>query len=237
MLFKDTNAQIMKKYNLLILVLIFLSCSKSNENILLGKDNIIGKWTVSNQSKYKSVEFNTSRNYIILIEEDQIEEIKFGEYEIINDEIRLDNFGVIDGVNFNNNQISFLIKNPDGESIQISALKKLDLVQFTSLNIDLCKTWNLVLKNDMPVIGTENELYTFISESGTYFFYKSMINESFLSNWNWKDINEMKFCYSHDGETLCEEDENIVQIMQLTENELIALDIVEEDIYVFEALE
>ncbi len=221
----------LKQILFVVLVLMFITACDKDKNDLketLEKETISAKWIVDNLTDYKSFEFNTSGNYIVVknttikSKNDQI--ILFGTYEIIdNTTIVLSDFGTLTISDVNKKSIDFTIQlssNPDNEII-ITASKQ-DEIQ-TSTNTDLlCRTWKVVTENGEPVAGTDMELTVLFSKSGTYFV--SFANpegesEGSLAQWKWNNEEETQLLYSWE-EVPNWEEEDYIEIPELTESTL-----------------
>lgn len=218
---------------------IIISCDKDENEPkeTLGKETISAKWLVYGTNDYESFEFNKSGNYIVVKKtttkstNDQI--ILFGTYEIIdNKTIVLSDFGTIIISEINDNSISFSIQltsSPNNE-IVINATKQEEMENTTKTEL-LCRTWKMVTVNGEDVTGTEYELSVLFSQAGTYFVEFANPedeNDGGQAYWKWKDATETKFLYSWDTPPVWEDDE-VVEIIELTNNKLKILERFDED--------
>lgn len=217
-----------------VLTFIVVSCNKDKNDPkeTLEKAAISAKWIVSGSNEYESFEFNESGNYIVVKNlttkstNDQI--ILFGTYEIIdNKTIVLSDFGTLTISEINENSISFSIHSssyPDND-IVITASKQEEMENSTNTEL-LCRTWKMVSVNGVDVADTEYELSVLFSKAGTYFVeYANSEDEDAggLAHWKWSDNSETKFLYSWETPPVWEE-EDIVEVIELTNNSLKILD-------------
>ena len=225
----------MKKIILLGFALSLLSCSDKEESTEFQVEQLFAKWELTDNS-VTSVEFNKSMTYILVTNINGEEDTEYGNYTVSNNNVSLEGDGQLNDILINNNQIEFtLVK--DNQELEISGIKKEERILSNSSTASLFKTWNLVLENGEPVIGTSEETHVFISMAETYFVASpNNSSDNFMSYWNWKNIDDEIFCYSHSGPTDCDDDDNLVNIIKLTETELIIEDVDLDDIFTLEAL-
>jgi len=192
----------------LLMVLFFLfavSCEKDDEDSNTGteieagakptKETISAKWVVSDNSTYKSFEFNESGNYIVvkdseLKSSDDGDIILFGTYTVNNDgTITLDAVGVMT-ITFNgDNTIDIKlspIETPDVE-IPMSAEKAEEFAGSTKTEL-LCRSWRLKEFNGENSLGTIYDMTVVFSEAGTYMvklntdldaYYREMLGDMY----------------------------------------------------------
>lgn len=198
--------------SILLLIIVFLSCSKedtNNENNT--KESINKKWIVENSDEFESIEFDTNGNYIITKNENSLtskkklsskqqataeEIIVFGTYEILDTDILLlSDFGTIKVDDSDPGNVKFSIKY-EGSDTYTYELKVTKAAEFTSTpNTDmLCdNTWNFTKIS--PIKDTLN-LVNF-SKAGTCFTTFSIKSQNAGSSiefgkWKWQDKEETK---------------------------------------------
>jgi len=233
----------LKQILLAILVLTFITACDKDENDpkeTLEKTTISAKWNVDNSSEYESFEFNESGNYIVVknttTKSTNNQVVLFGTYEIIDAKtLTLADFGTLTISEVNESSISFsinLTSDSDNEII-INASKQDEIESSTKTDL-LCRTWEMVTENGVPVAGTEMELTVLFSKAGTYFV--SFANpedesEGGLALWKWNNDEETQLLYSWE-EVPNWEEEYYVEIPELTANTLKIIE--DEDISVLQ---
>ncbi len=230
------------KSSQLILSVIFVfslisSCSDDEPSETLKKETISAKWLTDGSSVYKSFEFNESGNYIVVKDAEtkstNDEVILFGTYEIIdNKTITLSDLGTISISNIDDNSISFSIKlaNDPNNEILISATKGAEMENTTRTDL-FCRTWEMVSVNGVDVTGTSYELSVLFSKAGTYFVEyvdSEYEDDGNLSYWKWKDNTESEFLYSRETPPVWEDD-NVVEVIELTNSTLKLLERFDDD--------
>lgn len=218
----------MKSINSINSILIFLvitlslSCSKNGLNPI-EINEISKKWKITNSTTFQSIEFNKSKSFII-IELDQTSQTisQYGTYEIIDDtKINLSGYGTLSNLNLSSDELSFTMEKVSGEIDTYNATIVPKVITSSIQSETLCKTWKLISVDGESVEGTEDEIHVLFSQAGTYFIAKINLGTNFVSQWMWQNENEEVLCYSHDGAPVCEENENEVILIELTENRLV----------------
>jgi hypothetical protein len=207
-------------------IAIIISCSKKEiEFEVLSTNSLEGKWYTNADIGIQSIEFNKSLSYI-LVELNQDSVVShYGNYEIINNsEIRLFNFGVLSNVNKLNGHLDFAIENVNEGIIFYNSDMVVETISSSIQSETLCQTWKLISIDGEIVEGTGEELHVIFSQVGTYFVSYINYDNNFISQWMWKDNTEDVLCYSHNGEPICEENENEVSIIELTTSQLVTVD-------------
>jgi hypothetical protein len=220
----------------MILLTFFTACEKEedNANETETRSTLSAKWLVENSNIYKSFEFNESGNYIIEKHAFGLNDLLFGNYEVIDDKnISLDNFGTISINEINENTIDFTVKlteEPENEVI-INATKKEELQSSTKTDL-LCRTWQMITENGVSVKGTEDELTVLFSQAGTYFVTflnrpEEVIDgveytDGGLAQWRWRNTEENRISYSWDLDDLVNwEEQGFADILELTKDKLV----------------
>ncbi len=220
----------LKQFLVAILVLTFIvACSKDDNdpNVNLDKNKISTKWLVSNSDDYDSFEFFENGTYIVIKEsstlEYNIQDVKHGTYEIIDNTLFLSDFGILSVSEIYNNFISFSIKpaNNPKEEITINAVKQKEMESTPRTDL-LCRSWKLISVGGESVVGTDSEKTVLFSKSGTYFVFDSE-EISLIALWKWNDIAETQMLHSW-KKTPNWEEEEYVEIIELSNNKLITLE-------------
>ena len=218
---------------------IIISCGKDENEptVIVEKETISAKWLVDVTTDYESFEFNESGSYIIVknttTKSTNAQIILFGTYEIIDDNtIVLSDFGTLKISKINANSISFSIQLTGSTDIEIiihgSKQEEMESSTITEL---LCRTWKMVSVNGEDVTGTEYELSVLFSQAGTYFVEFPFPEDEIaggLASWKWKDETEIEILYSWDTPPFWNDDQ-VVEIIELTNNRLKILEIFTED--------
>jgi len=216
-------------YLLLVLTFIVFACDSSENSPKLDENSLCAKWLVSGTSPYVSFEFNSSGNYLVVKKaaEKSVQEQTtiFGTYEIVDGKsVKLNNLGTLQLNTIDETSFNFKMKLVGSTSDEVEIQTEKSAVVANSAKTSLlCRTWNMVSINDKAVKGTEYEATILFSEAGTYyidFANPGEENEDGLANWCWKDSEEKFFCYSWDGEMPTCDDNNQVEILELTGNVL-----------------
>jgi len=221
----------LKQILLIILASTFVTaCDKdvNDPKETLEKATICAKWNVNNSSEYKSFEFNECGNYIVVknttAKSTNKRVVLFGTYEIINaNMLTLADFGTLTISEVNESSISFsinLTSDPENEFI-INASKQDEIESSTKTDL-LCRTWEMVTENGVPVAGTKMELTIMFSKAGTYFVSFANPddeNEGGLAQWKWNNDEETQLLYSWE-EVPNWEEEDYAEIPELTVNTL-----------------
>lgn len=231
----------MNKIFFIAISLLFFSCSDENDlpEILesLSIADLSSKWTFNELDDIKSIEFNESNSFIVVSEIDQEQEVDYGTYEIQDKNIILDGYGVLEDYLINGREIKFTLKRNNQEDLGLEGDRQEDIIVSTESLDYLFRTWNLVSVGGNSVEGTDDAAHVFISKAGTYFVKVLNVEDAdFLSYWNWKNLDDSIFCFSHFGETDCSDDKNQSQIMELNSSDWIFNDIDRDEINVLEAL-
>ena len=204
--------------------LLFSSCSKdkyssggggiSGGTSDLNKTSISAKWNINNSADYTSFEFNQSNTYIIATNSG----IKTGSYSINGDSIALNNYGTMAVDSITESYLSFKLttnsKNPNG-LYELIANKAAEMTNSTNTAL-LCRTWMISSANK------STQTNVLFSQAGTYFISNTedgISTANGVSYWAWTDGSENSFCYNHDQQANCAED-NSVQISNLTSTTL-----------------
>lgn len=198
------------------ILLLDISCSR--ERMGITKDMLSGKWDVVGSSLYESFEFNESGNYIVIkytsSKAEKGTEVIYGQYEINNEVVELYDFGHLEDVDIENDQMNATVveeTNPNNpEQIQTVKASEYENTSRTDL---LCRTWKIVSWNDQAS-NPYDALEVLFSRAGTYLVTYSG-GETGLSSWQWKDSNEQILCYNWYGFPTCT-GANEVEISNLT---------------------
>ena len=230
-----------------IIISLFFGCSKDdaddssnngtipNQEPTLTKQEISGKWIVSNSNDFISFEFSESGNYIVVqdtaTKSIEWQEVIFGTFQIANNRtVVLSEYGTIKITALTNDTISFgLTIEETTNEISINATKATE-IEITDKTELLCKTWELITLNGESVVGTEYDLSVMFSAAGTYLVNYSDGNNG-LAEWIWKDSEEEYFCYSWTGDPNCDGN-NEVEVSELTNTDLTIIE--GEYIFVFQ---
>ena len=227
---------------LMLLVFSAFSCSKDEAEpaVTLKNETISAKWLVAGtESGYFSFEFNKSGTYIVqkiptTTPDEKL--VYFGDYNIINDKsINLADFGTLKIASITKDAFSFTISTPDNPSnnVLITTTKADEMPSTTKTDL-LCRTWKMTKFNGEDVVGTEHELTVLFSKAGTYFVEIANPldgDEGGLSNWKWKDSNEVIMCYSWEGTPNCD---NVVEVLELTTSSLKIKEVSDWGTYLYE---
>lgn len=239
-LFKSTFA-------LLFILCSLISCNNDDDNNgktvqdpTLTKNTVSAKWNITEaNSIYSSFEFNESGNYIIvkqsLAKSTENSIVYFGSYKISNDgtTIVLTGLGTIkvSAIDSNNISFSFILDSKPGETIKLNAKRSSEIAKSTSTEL-LCKTW-MVKKYFVNSIETNAPNLTILfSKAGTYFVdWKDDPENGGLAKWRWVNNQERKIQYLWDEVW---EDNDVVEINELTENSLKITEIEENGVHLYE---
>ena len=217
----------------ILIITFFSACEKSEEDPMDNlKTSINAKWNVDNSGKYISFEFNESGNYIIVKNVTKTYENKqvvlFGSYQMMeNNNILLPGFGTLNIIDIEKSGISFSIQLIDNtiNEIFINASKENEIASSTKTDL-LCKTWEMLSVNGELAGGTDMEITSLFSKSGTYFVsYATPEDENAggLAQWRWKDETETHLLYSW-AEVPAWEKADSVHISELTSTKLKIID-------------
>ncbi len=232
----------MKNLKQVLVAILFLtsiiSCKKDEPepDFTLEMQTISAKWIVSGTSDFKSFEFNKSGNYIVVkkgTKSSETDQVLFGTYQITdNKTVVLKDFGILEVSTIEGETIRFnLAVNSDpGTKVSINASKSAVISNSTKTEL-LCRTWEMVSVNGEVVSGTEYELTVLFTNAGTYFVTLTNPDEESeggLAQWKWKDETETKFLYSWEEYPVWEEEDE-VEIIELSENLLKILEKYEDD--------
>jgi len=204
-------------------IFLFNSCSKNESNTIINENTLSSKWETNALTGIQSIELNKSNSYIV-VEKNQnsSDEIYYGTYEVVSaSEVSLSNYGTLLDIELLEEKLNFTLQKITGESETYHSQKAPEVISASVESDLLSQTWKLIKIDDELVEGTTEEVHVIFSQSGTYFVSKIYYESHFVSQWMWQDDQEMVLCYSHDGEPICEENENEVIILELTEDKLV----------------
>lgn len=215
----------MKRFLLIIFLPMFifaLSCSdKGKEWPLVNKNTISAKWKVTSE-KYEFFEFTKNKDFIVAgksVERGVLPVVHHGEYQIINDDIKMEGFGIIVAELLKDNNFNFILK-PEGSEEEIIFTSKKATEVSSSTNTDLlCKTWVCKTKNGESVTGTNNEFTAVYSRACT-FLRNYPDSATMLAIWRWLDDGQTKLRYN---------DTVYVNITELTDKKLKIEEIIQND--------
>lgn len=198
----------MKTFRIIALLLCTLalatSCKKNDDSSdNLDTTKVSAKWVVTNPTDYISFEFNKSGNYIVVQNADKKStntlKVLFGTYEITDGmTLVLSNFGKIKVSSIDDASMNFTLSLTDNpsEELSLKATKKAEMDGSTKTDL-LCRTWEMVTVDSMPVAGTEYDLTVLFSKAGTYLVsHKNYPDETGLAQWKWKNTSETQLLYS-----------------------------------------
>ncbi len=217
----------------ILIIILFSACEKSEDDPMDNlKSSISAKWDVDNSGKYVSFEFNESGNYIIVKDVtttyDSKQIVLFGTYQILeNNDISLSGFGTLNIIDIEKNGIRFSIQLIDNtiNEIFINASRQAEIASSTKTDL-LCKTWEMLTVNGEPAVGTDMEITSLFSKSGTYFVSYAIPedeNAGGLAKWRWKDETETHLLYSW-AEIPVWEKADSVHVSELTSTKLEIID-------------
>ena len=186
--------------SLLIITCLF-SCSKEDNNS--EKESIENKWIVEGSTEFKSFEFDSNGNYIIIKNNiastsrtNEGEEIVvLGTYEILDTDIfLLSNFGTVkfDNSDPNHIKLSIKYKESDTYTYDLTVTKAAEFASTPKTDLLCNNTWKFT--RTVPVKDTIN-LINF-SKAGTCFTNFSIISSKTnlveFGKWKWQDKEETK---------------------------------------------
>ncbi|GHT31610.1 hypothetical protein FACS189434_01660 [Bacteroidia bacterium] len=175
--------------------------------------------------------------------------IHFGTYRIDGDKIILSGFGTLEIISLTAEEFafSFTLEQSD-ETSEYHANRAADAISSSSRTDMLCKTWQwkgLTIddsgltaeerqelideggsnwKNDFTEMLNEElrGMSVIISKAGTYLvLYDGDMGEGGLAEWKWANAAETTFYYSWDNWKYFDEDEDRVEIKELTDKKLV----------------
>lgn len=162
------------------------------------------KWKVTNADSvsFKSFEFNNSGQYIVVTPNGA----KYGNYTKTGSTVAMANFGTITITSLGSTQFNFSLTTLTKGinltyDITTTKAAEIPLAGNTAL---LCRTWNLVTVDSVPVAGTQMELQVMFTQAGTYFVHYVQSDTSAMSQWTWKDAQQNWICYNWNGAPTCE---------------------------------
>lgn len=187
--------------SVLILTSLF-SCS--NEDSKPKKESVNNKWIVQNSTEFKSIEFDTNGNYIIIksnvsgtSKTNEGEEVFVtGTYEILDTDIfLLSNFGTVKFDNSDPNHIKFSIKyaGSDTYTYELNVTKATEFASTAKTDLLCNSTWRFTrketIKDTVSIIN--------FSKAGTCYTNLHILSESSpkpteLGKWKWQDKEETK---------------------------------------------
>ncbi len=212
----------MKSLLPLFFALFIISCSDKNEEKPLIIEDIVGKWEFDSE-EINSMELNKSNTYLITSMIDGEEEYSYGRYEIVDQDIVLDGFTMLNDVSIKKDEIKFSIPLPDqSESINFIGNKNTEKIETNDDLNDFFKTWCIVTENGEQVKGGKDTREVFITSAGTYYLhFENYEDADYKAYWQWEDIDNKIFCVSDYEDVTCEEKDRGIHILKLTETELV----------------
>jgi hypothetical protein len=207
-------------FNSVVLILVLLGSTCIERRTELTKEQVTGKWEVSNSSRYKSFEFTESGNYIVIRKSSSkstADEVEMGVYDFGEDgSIILPGFGEIENFESTGNSANFDVNDESypGDPEPVLSIKSAQYQETTKTEL-LCKTWKVVSFNGKST-NPGNAKEILFSRSGTY-LVSYLDGTTGLSSWQWKDNKEEYICYSWYGNPSCN-GSNEVKVYDLTES-------------------
>jgi len=208
----------------LFLLISAISCTKNSMKITV--DSIKGKWEINESNEIQTIEFNQNNSYIIEgLDQNENAFSEYGIFEIIDEaNINLKGFGMLSNVFGKRGQLDFVLERSTGSLDTLSSTEMPPKILNSTVVETLCRTWKVLIMDDIMLDSIGIDAHVLFSESGTYFF-ADMTNKYNLSKyWAWKDDTEEIFCFSENDNPTCVSEESEAHIVELTDERLVLRD-------------